>query len=151
MNPRIKRRPKSLLKNKPLIQSVGWKGITNFNQNPETLNRVWLMCLPPRLFQSQNYANLPHLFSLQITKISQKRGEKKSDQTQLFIPDLGFSFHSSWLCLKSVLFLVLAVDIPDSYAVFWYCNEPATSQSWLLLLLEYRISLHSVIHLWVSR
>ena len=32
------------------------------------------------------------------------------------------------MCLKSVLFLVLAVDIQDSCEVFWYCNEPTTSQ-----------------------
>ena len=51
------------------------------------------------------------------------------DQTPFFIPDLEFSFDNSLLSQESGLLPVLAGDTQDWYAVFWYYNEPATSQS----------------------
>jgi hypothetical protein len=54
---------------------------------------------------------------------------QRDDQTPFFIPDLEFSFDNSLLSQESGLLPVLAGDTPDSCAVFWYYNEPATSQS----------------------
>ena len=58
-----------------------------------------------------------------------KRRRKLIDQTPFFIPDLEFSFDNSLLSQESGLLPVLAGDTQDWYAVFWYYNEPATSQS----------------------
>ena len=69
---------------------------------------------------------------LKVPARQPKRGrlwKNDGDQTPLFIPDLRFSFHNSYLYFESVSSPVQVAYTLSSYAALWYYNEHATSQS----------------------